>query len=209
MNCDPIARWYRYFEYGAFGRELERRRFEFLTETAHCKHALMLGEGDGRFLQMFLNQNPEATVDYVDSSREMLLLASRRAGLHQDHVSFHCADASAWLPPRADYDLIVTHFFLDCFSQSDLATLIQRIASHASQARWIVSDFHQPPRGFAALRATCWLSVLYAFFRLTTGLKTRSLPDHRSILSANGFSLERIVESEASLLVSELWTQCS
>jgi len=209
MNCDPIARWYRFFEYGAFGRELERRRFAFIAETAHCKHALMLGEGDGRFLERFLDQNPDATLDYVDSSAGMLSLARPRAGVHQARVSFHHADVLAWTPLRDNYDLIVTHFFLDCFSQHDLAILIRAIAGHASQAKWIVSDFRQPRRGLAAVRAACWLKLLYSFFGITTGLKTRALPDHRTILAANGFRLERAIESEAGLLTSELWTQCS
>ena len=209
MNCDPIARWYRFFEYTAFGRELERRRFEFLAETAGCRHALMLGEGDGRFLQLFLDLNPQATLDYVDSSAEMLSRAKQRAGSHGARVSFHHADALLWTPGRDDYDLIVTHFFLDCFSESDLALLIAGIAQRASQAKWIVSDFHQPQRGFAAVRAACWLKLLYTAFRFTTGLTTRKLPDHRTVLTANGFRLERAIESEAGLLVSELWKQCS
>ncbi len=209
MNCDSIARWYRFFEYSAFGRELERRRFEFLPRTTGCKHALMLGEGDGRFLQLFLQQNPEAGVDYVDSSAKMLSLARRRAGSHHARVRFHQADALHWTPPGDGYDLIVTHFFLDCFNQSGLVHLIAGIARHTTQATWIVSDFHQPQRGFAALRATCWLRLLYAFFRFTTGLRARKLPDHRTILTANGFRLERAIESEAGLLVSELWRQCS
>ena len=116
----------------------------------------MLGEGDGRFLERFLDQNPDATLDYVDSSAGMLSLARPRAGVHQARVSFHHADVLAWTPLRDNYDLIVTHFFLDCFSQHDLAILIRAIAGHASQAKWIVSDFRQPRRGLAAVRAACW-----------------------------------------------------
>ena len=209
MNCDPIARWYRFFEYSAFGHELERRRFEFLPQTTGSRHALMLGEGDGRFLRLFLDQNPEATVDCVDSSSKMLSLAKQRAGSHHTRVGFYQADALHWTPPRDDYDLIVTHFFLDCFNQSEASLLIAGIAQHAAQAQWIVSDFHQPQQGFAALRATCWLRVLYAFFRFTTGLRTHQLPDHRALLTAKGFRLERAIESQAGLLVSELWKQCA
>ena len=103
MNCDPIARWYRFFEYGAFGRALERRRFAFLAETANSKRVLMLGEGDGRFLEAFLQSNREATVDYVDASEQMLSLAKRRAGIHAGRVEFHHADALSWIPPRTTW----------------------------------------------------------------------------------------------------------
>ncbi len=207
MNCDPIARLYRTFEYLAFGRELERRRLEFLPETTGCKRALMLGEGDGRFLRSFLDQNAEASVDYVDASAEMLSLARHRAGNHRDRVRFLHAEALHWTPSRPDYDLVVTHFFLDCFDQSGLALLIAKIGQNCLRAKWIVSDFHQPESGFRAFRARCWLRLLYAFFSFTTGLKTSRLPDHRTVLSAHGFHLNRAVESDAGLLISELWIQ--
>jgi ubiquinone/menaquinone biosynthesis C-methylase UbiE len=207
MNCDRIAPWYRFFEYGAFGRKLEQSRFAFLAESKGAKHALMLGEGDGRFLQEFLRVNRNATVDYVDSSAEMLSLARSRAAGDHDRVSFHHADALVWTPPRDDYDLVVTHFFLDCFPAEEIAGLIHRIASHSPQAEWIVSDFHEPQGGFAAARAATWLRLLYLFFRITTGLRTRSLADYRSALQENGFRLERAITAEAGLLVSELWKQ--
>jgi ubiquinone/menaquinone biosynthesis C-methylase UbiE len=207
MNCDRIAPWYRLLEYGAFGRKLEQSRFAFLTESKGAKHALMLGEGDGRFLQGFLRLNRQATVDYVDSSAEMLSLAKGRAAGDQDRVKFHHANALVWTPPRDDYDLIVTHFFLDCFPAQEIAELIHRIASHAPRAEWIISDFHQPGSGFAATRAAAWLRLLYLFFRIATGLRTRSLADHRSAMQENGFRLERAITADAGLLVSELWKQ--
>jgi len=209
MNCDPIARWYRFMEYGAFGRALERRRFAFLTESATAKRVLMLGEGDGRFLKAFLQSNQDATVDYVDASEKMLSLAKHRAGDDGHRVAFHHANALAWSPPRGDYDLIVTHFFLDCFNEVELAELVPRIAAHGSAATWIVSDFHQPKAGFAALHAASWLRLLYLFFRFTTGLRTKSLADYRTALHNSGFRLQRSAEVQAGLLISELWKQCS
>jgi ubiquinone/menaquinone biosynthesis C-methylase UbiE len=166
----------------------------------------MLGEGDGRFLRAFLDSNPEATVDYVDASAQMLALAKQRAGAaSESRVNLHQADALQWTPPRGDYDLIVTHFFLDCFDEDEVAAIIHRIATRARQARWIVSDFRQPKRGFRAVRAASWLWLLYSFFRITTGLKTRSLADYRSALRDNGFQLNRAITADGGLLVSELW----
>src|SRR6185369_10335600 len=99
------------------------------------------------------------------------------------------------------------HFFLDCFNKADIATLVARIASHSSEATWIVSDFHQPKRGLAAIRAAGWLRLLYTFFGFTTGLTTRSLADYRPALQVNGFRLDRAIKAEAGLLVSELWSK--
>lgn len=204
MNCDPIARWYRWLEYAGFGRALEKRRLAFLTSLGEVRHALMLGEGDGRFLAAFLQHNSHATVDYIDLSERMLDLAERRAGAAR-RVRFHRMDARQG-PPGSDYDLIVTHFFLDCFTQAELAPLINTLAAAALPgALWVVSEFRQPARGPAAWRAWVWLRVLYAFFAIAARLPVRRLPDHHACLRDAGFRLRASRVANAGLLVSELW----
>ena len=65
MNCDRIARWYRWLEYASFGRALERRRLEYLAATADARRVLILGEGDGRFLAAFFRLSKYSVVDAV------------------------------------------------------------------------------------------------------------------------------------------------
>ena len=72
VNFDPIARPYRWLEYLSFGRELERRRFRYLPEVKSARRALVLGDGDGRFLAALVRQGGEVSVDYVDLSARML-----------------------------------------------------------------------------------------------------------------------------------------
>jgi len=50
-----------------------------------------------------------------------------------------------------------------------------------------------------------WLRTLYFFFGLCTGLEVRQLTDHRPLLSASGFELERVEEAWFGLVASELW----
>jgi ubiquinone/menaquinone biosynthesis C-methylase UbiE len=202
MNCDKIARAYRWLEYMAFGRALERRRFRFLADAAGARRALLLGDGDGRFLARLASLSG-ACIDCVDVSARMLDLARRevrksRAGARS--IAYRHTDALTLPLAPAEYDLIVTHFFLDCFNGRDLECLIDRTASAAQPgALWIVSEFRQP-RWAAPL-----LSALYLFFRVTTGLTTRRLTDHRPLLAKHGFRLKREETSRLGLLASELW----
>ncbi len=202
MNCDKIARVYRWLEYIAFGRALERRRFRFLAEAAGARRTLLLGDGDGRFLARLASLS-NAAIDYVDVSAGMLGLARRevfksRAGTRR--IAYRQADALTLPLAPAEYDLIVTHFFLDCFNECDLECLIARTARAAQPgARWIVSEFRQPRW------ATPLLGALYLFFRVTTGLTTRRLTDHRPLLAKYGFRLKREETSHFGLLASELW----
>jgi ubiquinone/menaquinone biosynthesis C-methylase UbiE len=206
VNCDPIARWYRWLEYIGFGGELERRRFAFLPQVAAARRVLVLGEGDGRFLARLVEQNLGASIDYVDLSDRMLELACRRAGT--DQVTYRQGDALTLPLPSAEYDLVVTNFFLDCFEESDAVILVERIAAAARpRARWLIAEFRQPESGWQALWARVWLRSLYLFFRVTTGLKTRRLVDHHPMLRQRGFRPERAESALFGLLASELWTR--
>jgi hypothetical protein len=118
----------------------------------------------------------------------------------------HC-DALAFplKAPEDVYDLVVTHFFLDCLTQPDLNTLIERTTKHLGPgALWLISDFRIPP-GPMHLPATLIVRTLYLAFGLLTGLRTTRLPDHATPLTKAG--LTQIAEHHdlAGLLTTELW----
>jgi ubiquinone/menaquinone biosynthesis C-methylase UbiE len=137
--------------------------------------------------------------DYVDLSRRMLELARNKSG--GERVNYYRADARTLEFPRDEYDLIATHFFFDCFDASELDALIGRIADTAKPgARWVVSEFCA-----SSFPARLVVSALYLFFRITTGLKTSRLTDHRPILETHGFRLKSARPSRGGLVVSELW----
>ena len=207
MNADPIAPFYRWFEYLAFGRSLERCRFHYLDATRQARRVLILGEGDGRFLSELLSGNAHARVDVIEASPRMLALArTRMRAENQPRVRFLQADARHQQFPQEAYDLIVTQFFLDCFSPSDLTTLIVRLRlAMAPGASWLVSEFQQPSRQFARWHAAAWLGVMYWFFQHSTSLRVRCLPPYPELLAGAGLVLVRQHESHFGLMVSQLW----
>lgn len=190
MNCDSLARWYRWLEYAAFGGALRRRREAFLFELGNPQKVLVLGDGDGRFLQVFCALYPEAQVDAVDISERMIELARRRVG---DRVTFHCMDAREL--SGGEYDLAVAHFFFDCFEPEELTALLAKVRAK----NWLVSEFRNTRWSWPALRG------LYLFFRVTTGLRVNSLPDHRGMLSGLGYRMQKEESAFGGLLASELW----
>ncbi len=207
MNADRIARLYRWFEYLAFGRALERRRFAYLSQLRGCRRALILGEGDGRFLAALLERNRELQADVVDSSARMLELARCRipAGA-EARVRLRHLDARVVESPACSYDLVVTHFFLDCFSDSDAGLLIGRLTEALQPGGlWVLSEFQEPRGGLARLHARVWLGVMYRFFQITTGLDTSKLPPYAELLRAREMRLESGQSERFGLMVSQLW----
>jgi ubiquinone/menaquinone biosynthesis C-methylase UbiE len=207
-NFDRVAHIYRWAEYATFGRSLQACRTRYLSQLQGCRSALVLGDGDGRFLAHLLAANPHLCVDAVDTSHTMLSLLKRRAEtvLPNAHarLTTHHTNALNFSPQRS-YDLIATHFFLDCLSQPEVDELCTRIAPHVEpNGLWVVSEFRIPP-GAMYLPSRILVRLLYLAFRLLTGLHIRELPDHATALSHAGFG--RIAQhlSLGGLLTSELW----
>jgi SAM-dependent methyltransferase len=199
MNCDLIAPHYWWIERLGMGGALEQRRGWFLPQLENTRRALVLGDGDGRFLKELLGRNSVVRADYVDLSGRMLEMARNKAGA--ERVRYQRADALSVEFPQDEYDLIATHFFFDCFDASDLETLIGRVAGAAKPgARWVVSEFR-----ISTISARLFVSMLYLFFRITTGLKTRRLADHRPVMKSHGFWLISAGHGWGGLVVSELW----
>lgn len=207
-DFDRIARAYRWMEYFTFGPSLSRCRFAFFPGLATARKALILGDGDGRFTARLLQANPTVHVHAVDASPAMLRLLRHRAGPLSSRLSTEVADARFWTPPPSaePFDLVVTHFFLDCLTTPEIHTLAARILPRlAPGARWIVSEFALPSGPIARAFARPLIACLYWAFSLLTGLSIRNLPDHPAALSHSGFTRQSRRKFLRGLLVSEIW----
>jgi len=204
MNCDGIARWYWALEYLAFGRALERRRLEYLNDVADARHVLILGDGDGRFTAEFVRKNSGATVESVDLSGRMIAIASKRVAGFSTNVRFRVGDARS-IAFEGRYDLVVTHFFLDCFRNDELLGLVERVAQSCDAgARWVISEFGLPESGLERTLAWALVRFMYFCFWLTTGLGVKQLPDYARALEKHGFQVVRRRAVLGGLLVSEI-----
>ena len=204
VNFDHIARPYRWLEYLSLGHTLERSRLHFLSALLEQKRALALGDGDGRFTAILLATNSTIHVTAVDISAAMLALLRNRCAPNSTRLETNQASALT-VPLHGPYDLLITHFFLDCLPQPDLETLIARTTPMlAPKALWAISDF-RIPSGPLRLPARIYIRSLYLAFRILTGLRTTHLPDHATPLAQAGFTRIGHHGSLAGLLTSELW----
>ena len=207
-NFDSIAKPYRWLEYLTLARALENCRRHYLPELLDNRRALVLGDGDGRFLAQLLAHNPHLHADAVDTSATMLRLLRQRckAATPNTNARLRTYHFNALTFPLKDsYDLVVAHFFLDCLTQPDLNTLIERTTKHLCPgALWLISDFRIPD-GPMHLPAKLIVRTLYLAFRLLTGLRTTQLPHHATPLTHSGFVRIAHEHSLFGLLTAELW----
>ena len=118
-------------EYLSFGPLLWQTRTAWMHHMTGARNALVLGDGDGRFTAALLRSNPQVQVLAVDRSGAMLAALKKRVRVQGDALRLRvvCADATAY-QASGTFDLICTHFFLDCF--------------HPGKFRWVVIKWKRP-----------------------------------------------------------------
>jgi ubiquinone/menaquinone biosynthesis C-methylase UbiE len=145
----------------------------------------------------------------ADASERMLALANERIerfGLDSNGIEFLRTDVLQWSPLMKVFDLVVTHFFLDCFRKEQLQQIVDRIAFAAlPNASWLLADFQTPIARLQRWRAKLILNAMYLFFRVAARLPARSLTSPDPYLTSNEFLLRERRVSEWGLLHSDLW----
>jgi ubiquinone/menaquinone biosynthesis C-methylase UbiE len=196
---------YEWIERAAFGQRLQEHRIHYLNTATGKRRALVLGDGDGRFVGAVTQANPDLPIDFVELSAGMLAQAKKRlAGTQRIHF-INCDVFHVTFVP-GQYDVLFTHFFLDCFDLPQVQQLVRHVAAALKPgAVWIVSDFKRGHSGWRKIYSGLWLNTMYLFFRLATGLTTRRLPEYSEALEAAGFRKREEWVSMAGLITSEYW----
>ncbi len=208
MSFDRLAPFYRGMELFTAGGKLQRCRMAFLNDIPPPAKILLVGEGHGRFLPECVRCFPEAEIVILDISAKLLKIA--RSKVDSDRVEFIHTDFLQWNGSPSGFDLIVTNFFLDCFTADQLTLVISKLGDLATpDAQWWLADFEIAPTPLAGLRSRLIIGMLYIFFRLVTGLEARTLIPPEGDLEKAGFFLYRRQTYDWGLLKSEWWRRNS
>ncbi|MBO2031293.1 class I SAM-dependent methyltransferase [Siccationidurans ginsengisoli] len=147
---------------------------------------LVLGGGAGWVLSELWRLRPQAQVLYVEVSEAML--ARTRARLRRHPMPAGAAlelrqGSEASVRPDERFDVIITFFVLDCFTQAALPGALARLhAARHPGAPWLVTDFWPARRGWRR-----WLlRAMYWFFGFTVGLRAWQMPPWPAELAALG-----------------------
>jgi hypothetical protein len=126
---------------------------------------------------------------YLEASRNMLararsLVERKYPGATAAQVEFrHGTQAS--LGSTETFDAVITFFVLDCIASAELSGALAQLRwAQRPGAPWLLADFRPAKHGWRRLL----LSLMYTFFRLTTGLRARELPDLRAALRRLGLA---------------------
>jgi tRNA (cmo5U34)-methyltransferase len=182
---DRIAKVYNFLSRLVFGKSIVRSQLCFLNYLESNKSVLILGGGTGWHLNHLLYLYPYLKITFVDSSSKMINIAKKKLKPGYQ-VKFIC-DTYESIAVDEKFDAVILYYFLDLFPEEELPKAIQSINRNMKlKSRWLVSDFvnNKPWHSFM-------LELMYTFFRYTTRLKTRELPDWRKYLNENFTFIEQ------------------
>lgn len=165
---DRLAHVYDYLAVTFVGKQIQRAQLKWLPYLKDRKKLLILGGGTGWILPFIFQINPNLIIHYVDASTKMIAKAEQNAkGLLVQFIKGTEADI-----PDKDYDAVLTHFYLDLFSDAQLPNLIAKLKMRLNNnALWLVTDFE-----VRTMLQRVKVRMMYLFFRMMTGLKTQALP---------------------------------
>ena len=152
----------------------------FLHQIPAGAEVLILGGGTGWLLEKISEQNKSCKILYVDLSAEMIRRARSRKTL--DEVQFIQGTAQD-IPKTLTFDVIITNFYLDLFSDQNLNSNLRHIQTRCKpQTLWFVSEFVETKRWHTWL-----LKLMYLFFKVACGIEGSGLPRWREALQAMGW----------------------
>ena len=205
---DRVAWCYDTLTRLVFGPALKRaQRAALVGLPLGAPHVLILGGGTGWILMEVLRQRPQATVLYLEASPNMLTRA--RARLVREcpqattQVEFRHGTQTA-LGTADCFGVLITFFVLDCIALPELAgALAQLRGSQRLGAPWLLADFRAAQRGWRWVL----LRLMYTFFRLTTGLRAKELPDLPAALARLGLHPTRRQRFYAGAVEAAIFTE--
>lgn len=194
-NYDRIAWCYDWLKQLVFADRLDQASQYFLSDLRPGSSPLILGGGTGKILRHI----PQGVdIHYLEKSGKMIQRAQKRVDrkinfIHSDFVNFET---------KEKYDYILCPFFLDLFNQETLELVVNRIKKLLKRnGVLLVSDFTG--------KQSSLISLMYMFFRLTTRIQARSLPQiHQTILDA-GFTHSKSMDSSPRMVFSNQYQKIS
>lgn len=198
MQFNFIAKYYTSLSQSVYGQSLELAKKSLFSAIPPDAKILIIGGGTGVSLEFLLNMRPHVTIDFVDSSSEMIRLA--QTNFHNSGVNFYCSPIEEFT--GGGYDVIITEYFLDLFSTLEIEDHIRLIKQKLSATGiWIDTDF----RIVRKVSSRILMKLMYLFFRIVSGVKVWKLTETLKIAYLNGFLLRKENTFEGGFITSRLF----
>jgi ubiquinone/menaquinone biosynthesis C-methylase UbiE len=168
-----------------YGKALVNAQVYLLKHIPSNSKVLIVGGGTGWILDELARIHPSGLqVTYVEIAPNMMALSKKR-NVGNNQVTF-INDAIENVDLPADFDIALTPFLLDNFTEESLNNVFSSIAVLLkSNALWLNTSFQLTGKWWQKLL----LKSMFIFFKLTCGIEASKLPGIDKCFEDNGFTL--------------------
>jgi ubiquinone/menaquinone biosynthesis C-methylase UbiE len=207
-NFDFVSPIYDALAVVSYAGSIKRAQLALLPEVKDINTAVIVGGGTGWFLVELLSRTNVRHVTYVDLSASMLRkskeLLERTHPEWMNRVEFRLGSHESLTEADGPYDLVVTNFLLDLFSDENCFKIAQALSKRlAPSGRWMFVDFLVPERGLARWVAIPLYAGMFTFFRIMSETESRMPPDYEAALTRLG--LTRYMEKQFHFKMIRAW----
>jgi tRNA (cmo5U34)-methyltransferase len=164
-----------------FGKSMVHSQIWFFNKIPTASRILILGGGTGWILEELQKHDSTATIWYVEISAGMMQRAQNRRIRNRVHF---IVGTEEMIPTGLVFDVVITNFYLDLFSDKKLSQVLQHINKRTSApAIWLASDF---------VDGQIWwhrwmLRTMYFFFKAICDIEAKQLPNWHQRLQEGGW----------------------
>ncbi|WP_296620448.1 class I SAM-dependent methyltransferase [Marivirga sp.] len=194
-NFNRIASSYDFLKKIIFGEQIEKATNHFLNQMPSNSKILIVGGGTGKILGNF---DSSQVIKYLELSKAMINRANEVKS--NATIEFIQSDILEWTS-NEKYDFVITPFFLDCFNEDQLNSIFLKLKNVLNKkGKWIQTDFY--PKNKAQV---LMIKIMYAFFILSTNLKTKELANFDLFFEKHQFLLLRKALFYHSMVESKIY----
>ena len=180
-NYKYLAWIYDWLAKLVFGNKLELAKQGLLSEIPLGAKILVVGGGTGSIIEYLAKLNKQLRLDFVEQSKYMLGYAQKRNAENLD-IKFY--NQSILDLELNGYDVVITNFFFDQFRQDEALNILRHIKLRLNASGVVIfSDFIKSSHPWD--KFVVWF--MFAFFRLTTAISTKTLLPFDDMFTTLGF----------------------
>ncbi len=208
QGFDRVAGVYDMMLWLGMGRAIHRAQTLLFDHMGEPESILLVGGGTGRLLAELLLRFPRARVTNVDVSQGMIDRSRRRVPIgDEERVTFVQADLRDFACEEC-FDLLVTPFVLDCFTEEELSEVTPVLSSLVRPGgKWGFSDFQQVHTVWLRLPATLLFFTLYIFFRRVCGISGNRIPDWHRVFDGLPWTCQAEETLFGTMIVSRVYSR--
>jgi len=184
-NYNNSAWFYDVLARLVYGKVLVNAQVYLLKHIPANAKVLIVGGGTGWILEELTKIHPtELKITYVEIAPNMMALSQKR-NIGNNQVIF-INDAIENVDLLSDFDIALTPFLLDNFTDQNLTTIFNSIAHLLKPgALWLNTSFQLTGKWWQALM----LKTMFIFFKLTCGIEASKLPAIDKCFEEGNFKL--------------------